>query len=685
MEPDFGGYATKFGVRCSDGRTITAEAFKHMDGAQIPLLWSHQHSTPENVLGHSILEWRPDGMYCKNFFNDTKAAEAAKLVVEHKDIDSMSIYANKLVERNLNVLHGDLIEVSLVHKGANPGARIDFVQIQHGYGDGATLETLADEAVIYTDAKIELQHAATTTKTFQDVYDSLDADQRELVNVMVSKALQDNAAQHSDDDKHAADGDGSKADKPDTSTEGDKKEPTTEGKDSVVEHSDKDGNMATRNVFDQNKKAIGDGTQNGGVLVHGGLTPEKYEELKHSVFDAFKKGATFKEAVESALSHDSYGITNIEVLFPDARTTENRPEWLTRRMGWVDGVIGGTAKLPFSQIKSMHADLTQDEARAKGYITGTLKKEQYFAITSRKTGPTTIYKKQKLDRDHIVDITDFDVVAWIWEDMKFMLREEIARAILVGDGREIDDPDKIDETSIRPIAYDDVFYTDVISIDANVSGQDMIDAVLRGRENYLGADLPTAYMTTSIMMDMLLQRNAFNERIYKSKTDLAAALLVRDIVEVPVMKDLMRDGAEVQMVLVNLSDYSVGSTKGGEITQFDDFDIDYNQYKYLIEGRMSGCLVHAKTAQVVVRGSGTLATPTIPTFNTSTGVATIPAVTGVVYKVQVAGDLGAVDTVLTAGAQTAIPSGHTAYIKAVPASGYYFPHNFDADWAFTRS
>lgn len=681
MEPDFGGYATKFGVKCSDGRTITAEAFKHMDGKQIPLLWSHQHNTPENVLGHSILEWRPDGMYAKAFLNETPAALAAKLVVEHKDIDAMSIYANRLVERNSQVLHGELIEVSLVHKGANPGARIDFVQIQHA--DGA-LDTLSDEAVIYTDEKIELTHAATTTKTFQDVYDSLDADQRELVNVMVARALQDNTAQHSDDDgKHAAD-------KPEdentagTSTEDEKKDTETEGKDSVVvEHSDKDGNMATRNVFENNKQVVVKGelvhNDEGKVISHSEL-----KTIAKNVFADFKKGVLFKEAV---LQHaGEFGITNIEVLFPDAKLIDNKPEWITRDMAWVNGVIGGTNKLPFSKVRSMHADLTQDEARAKGYIKGTLKKEQFFSITQRTTEPTTIYKKQRLNRDDIIDITDFDVVAWIWQEMRFMLLEEIARAILIGDGREIDDPDKISETNVRPIAYDDVFYTDVVTVPANVNGQDLIDAVLRARQYYKG-NAPTAYMTTSVMMDLLLTRNSISERSYKTKADLAAALLVQDIVEVPVMENAMRDGAEVQMILVNLRDYSVGSTRGGEITTFDDFDMDYNQFKYLIEGRMSGALSRAKTAQVVIRGTGTLinTTSVVPTFNNSTGVITIPTVTGVTYKTQAAGPLGAADTTLSAGAQTALTTGQSQSIKAVANTGYYFPHNYDQDWTFTKS
>ena len=684
MEPDFGGYATKFGVKCSDGRTITAEAFKHMDGKQIPLLWSHQHGTPENVLGHAILEWRPDGMYSKAYLNETPAALATKTIVQHKDIDAMSIYANKLVERNLQVLHGDLIEVSLVHKGANPGARIDFVQIQHGYGENSTLETLADEAVIYTDAKIELQHAA-TGPTYQEVFDSMTPEQQEVTLVMVKKALEEGGtAQHSDDGKHAATGD-DKPDKPDTSTEDDtKKDATTEDKDSVVEHSDKDGKMATRNVFEQNnKQAVVQGTlihnDEGKVLSHSDL-----KTIATNVFADLKKGGTFREAV---LAHaGEFGITNIEVLFPDAQLIDNKPEWLTRDMAWVNRVIGGTNKLPFSNIRSMHADLTQDDARAKGYIKGTLKKEQFFAITQRTTGPTTIYKKQRLNRDDIIDITGFDVVAWIWQEMRFMLLEEIARAILIGDGREIDDPDKISETNIRPIAYDDTFYTDVVTVAANISGQDMIDAVLRRRQYYKG-NAPTAFMTTSVLMDLLLVRNSIGERIYKTVADVAAALLVQDIVEVPVMENAMRDGAEVQMVLVNLRDYSVGSTRGGEVTTFDDFDIDYNQFKYLIEGRMSGALSKAKTAQVVIRGTGTLIVTTnvVPTFNDSTGVITIPTVTGVTYKTQVAGPLGAAGTTLSAGAQTALTAGQSQAIMAVASTGYYFPHNYDQDWTFTKS
>jgi hypothetical protein len=662
---DFGGYATKVGVKCSDGRTITSDAFKHMDGQEIPLVWQHMHDSPENVLGHAKLEHRAnDGVYAYCYFNNSKSALSTKELVEHGDVKSLSIYANQLVEKNKQVLHGELGEVSVVLKGANKGAKIDYVRVAHGDGD---VETLEDEAIITFD--IELEHAG-TAKTYQDVFNTLDEDQKALVEFMVSEALSSGKGSM----KQSADGDDKKAeeteDTDDKSDEDDKKENGATD-DEALEH--KENNTMTRNVFENNKddKGSGDDARTG-TLTHAQI---------QTLVDDGRKLGSFKEAV---LQHaDEYGITNIEILFPDAQAIDNKPEWITRRIEWVEGVLNATRKLPFSKIKSLAADLTHEEARAKGYIKATMKKDQFFAITKRETTPKTIYKKQKLDRDDIIDITDFDVVAWIWVEMNFMLREEIARAILVGDGREVDDEDKIDETKVRPIAFDDPFYTDVINVPANVDSIDLIEAVLRGRNNYKGTS-PTAYMTNAVMVDMLLSKDSLKRRYYNTKADLAAALGVNQIVEVPVLEGVQRDGAEVLMIIVNLSDYSVGSTRGGEITKFDDFDIDFNQYKYLIEGRMSGALTKYKSAQVVLRGTGTLATPTAPTFNSSTGVITIPTVTGVTYKTQGTGPLGADDTTLAAGAQTALTAGQTQSVKAVPNTGYYFPHNFDADWTFTR-
>lgn len=669
MDHDFGGYATKAGLKCSDGRTITPEAFKHMDNQQVPLVWQHMHDSPENVLGHALLKHRKDGVYAYCYFNDTDAGKSSKALVEHKDIKFLSIYANGLVEKNKSVLHGDIREVSLVLAGANPGARIDYVRVAHG--DGVDdVEILEDEAVIYHAQEIELSHA---TETYQDVFDTLTDKQRALFEVMLKQALE--SAQHSDIDDGKQDDKKSTGENTDDKNADDKNDDNKDGESDDkpdLEHKEKDETM-TRNVFENNDDKDGsDGDKRGGHLTHTQIA---------TIFEDAKKLGSFKE---SYLAHaDEYGITNIEVLFPDAQAIDTKPEWITRRMEWVEGVLNSTRKLPFSRIKSLSADLTHEEARAKGYIKATMKKEQFFTLSTRETTPKTIYKKQKLDRDDIIDITDFDVVAWLWVEMRFMLREEVARAILVGDGREIDDPDKIDETKIRPIAFDDPFYTDVITVPANVSSGDLVEAVLRGRNNYKG-NSPVAYMTNAVMVDMLLSKDSLKRRFYNTKADLAAALGVTEIVEVPILEGVQRDGAEVLMIITNLSDYAVGSTRGGEITTFDDFDIDFNQYKYLIETRMSGALTQHKRAQIVLRGSGTLATPTAPTFVPSTGVITIPTVTGVTYKTQDTGPLGAAGTTLAAGAQTALTSGQSQSVEAVPNTGYYFPHNFDADWTFTR-
>ena len=668
MDHDFGGYVTKAGLKCSDGRTITPEAFKHMDGKQVPLVWQHMHDSPENVLGHVLLEARDDGMYGKGFFNETNAGKSTKALVQHGDVKALSIYANQLVEKKKVVLHGEIRETSLVLAGANPGAKIDYVSVVHG--DGSETE-LDDEATITTGLSLELEHAA-GKKTYQDVYDTLTDEQRALFEVMLSKALGE--AKQSDEETE----DEEEGEKPDS--EGNKEGEGSESE--TLEHKEKDSTM-TRNVFENNQQGGtgGGASAKDGVLKHSELTIEHVK----AIWEDAKQLGSFKKALEHAVAEGGvlahaegdYGITNIEVLFPDAQAIDQRPEWITRKMEWVEGVLNGTRKLPFSRIKSLSADLTHEEARAKGYIKGNVKKEQFFSIAKRETTPKTIYKKQKLDRDDIIDITDFDVVAWLWIEMRFMLREEIARAILVGDGREIDDDDKIDETKIRPIAFDDPFYTDVVNVPANIGGNDLVEAVLRARHQYKGTN-PTAYMTTQVMMDMLLAKDKLGRRYWASKNELASALAVNQIVEVPVMEGVQRDGAEVLIIFVNLGDYAVGSTRGGEITTFDDFDIDLNQYKYLIEGRLSGALQNHKRAQIVLRGAGTEAIPTVPTFNASTGVVTIPTVTGVTYKNQ------ETEATLTAGPQTALAPGEELSVVAVPNAGYYFPHNYDADWTFLR-
>lgn len=645
---DFSGYASKAGLRCSDGRTILAHAFKEQDGMKVPLVWQHMHNDPENVLGHAYLENREDGVYAYGFFNDQPQAEIAKGLVKHGDIEALSIYANKLVQKGADVLHGAIKEVSLVLAGANPGAFIDNVNLAHG--DSYT--ELEDEAIIYSGLTLEHQdtqpnegdtvatqpqaepadvaHAAAPEMTVKDVFDSMSEEQQNVVYFMIGEALnQSNSMAQSDEDGE------------------------------YIQH-DQEGSEMTRNVFEQNGS-----TSEGPVLSHS--------DLQTIMADAQKTGSL----KESFLAHAvTYGIDNIDFLFPDAKNISNTPDFVKRRTDWVASVINGCRKSPFSRIKSMSADITADEARAKGYIKGNLKKEEFFAISRRVTTPTTIYKKQKLDRDDMIDITDLDVVAWLKAEMRLMLDEEIARAILIGDGREVDDEDKINESNIRPIAWDDEFYAHPVTVAANLSGDAIVEAILRSRSNYKGTGTPTFYTTESILTDLLLIKDKMGRRLYPTETELASALRVSSIVAVEVMETV----PDLIGVIVNLADYTVGADNGGNVSMFDDFDIDYNQYKYLIEGRMSGTLTKPKSALVIKRETGaTVVTPQVPTFNANTGVVTIPNQTGVVYK------NGDTDATLSSGAQTAIAAGATITIVAVPATGYAFPHNTDADWDFTRN
>lgn len=651
---DFSGYASKANLRCSDGRTILAHAFKEQDGMKVPLVWQHMHNEPDNVLGHAYLENREDGVYAYGFFNDEPQAKIAKGLVKHGDIEALSIYANKLVQKGADVLHGAIKEVSLVLAGANPGAFIDNVNLAHG--DSYT--ELEDEAIIYTGLNLEHQditpnegenvaettatnteavaHAAAAApeKTVKDVFDSMTEEQQNVVYFMIGEALNSSgsdALAQSDEDE-------------------------TEDH---IQH-DQEGSSMTRNVFEQN-----------------GSTTEKHvlshSELQSIVADAQKSGS-FKEAF---LAHAvTYGIDNIDFLFPDAKNVSSTPDFVKRRTEWVASVINGARKSPFSRIKSMSADITADEARAKGYIKGNLKKEEFFAISRRVTTPTTIYKKQKLDRDDMIDITDLDVVAWLKAEMRLMLDEEIARAILIGDGREVDDEDKINESNIRPIAWDDAFYAHPVTVDANLSGDAIVEAILRARSAYKGTGTPVFYTTESILTDLILIKDKMGRRLYATEAELASALRVSSIVAVEVMETV----PDLIGIIVNLADYTVGADNGGNVSMFDDFDIDYNQYKYLIEGRMSGALTKPKSALVVTREGGSESvTPQRPNFVASTGVVTIPNQTGVVYK---NGDTGAT---LSSGAQTAIAAGASVEIVAVAASGYSFPHNTDADWVFTRN
>jgi Caudovirus prohead serine protease/Phage capsid family len=571
--PDFSGYATKANLKCSDGRTIMPDAFKHQDKEVIPLVWQHGHNTPDNVLGHAILEHRDDGVYMYGYFNDTTQAKNALTLVQHKDIKSLSIYANELVEKSKNVLHGFIREVSLVLSGANPGALIDNITLAHADGEMVTLE---DEAIIYTG--LELSHADDDSSdppaeddekekkpTAQELFDALTPEQKAAAKKVVeaSKIEPKKEAVHSDEE--------------------------SESKLAHDETENKEGRRMSRNVFEsQNRKG-----EEKPVLTH--------DAIQGIVASAQKKGS-LKHAVEDyALEH---GIDNIDLLFPDARTVTSTPEFDSRRMEWVSSVINGTKHSPFSRIKSIVADITVDEARALGYVKGNLKKEEFFGLVKRTTTPTTIYKKQQLDRDDIVDITDFDVVTWLKSEMRLMLDEELARAILIGDGRTAG-PDKIidpagaqDAAGIRSILHDDPLYAAPVTVnlsDAGSSPSEVIDALITNMGLYKGSGSPTFYTTMPFITSLLLLKDTTGRRLYNSKSELANAMGLNDIVYVEVMEQ----EANLLGIVVNLKDYTVGADKGGEVNFFDDFDIDYNQYKYLYETRLSGALTKIRSALVV--------------------------------------------------------------------------------------
>ena len=562
---DFSGWATKANLKCSDGRVILKDAFIDNDGEKVPLVWNHQHNDPLNILGHALLENRDEGVYAYCKFNDTESGKNAKLLVEHGDVSALSIYANQLKQRGSNVLHGAIREVSLVLAGANPGAMIDSV-ISHG-------EESEEEGIIYTGEPLSLYHSDEETedekkdtnkqeekdmakeKTVKEVFDSMTEEQKEVVYFMLGEAAKDANDEETDDN---------------------------EEEDEEMKH----------NVFDQ------DDCQQENVLSHAAM---------ETIINDAKRFGSLKE---SFLAHaDDYGIESIDYLFPEAKSLNNPPEFINREMGWVKTVMAGVHHTPFSRIKSMFADITEDDARAKGYIKGKLKKEEVFSLLKRTTTPTTIYKKQKLDRDDVVDITDFDVVAWLKSEMRMMLDEEIARAILVGDGRLASSDDKINESNIRPIWTDAELYTinSVINVESNATGADkataFIDQAVRSMKNYKGSGSPTCFMTEDMLTECLLLKDTIGHRIYKTVNDVATAMRVSSIVTVPVMENLTRtvDGATHTLhgIIVNLNDYNVGADKGGAINMFDDFDIDYNQQKYLIETRCSGALIKPYSAIVI--------------------------------------------------------------------------------------
>jgi hypothetical protein len=681
--PDFTGYATRANVKCADGRVISSQAFKGADGVTVPLVWQHQHNSADNVLGHAILHHRDDGVWAEGFFNDTDQGKNARQLVQHKDIKALSIYANKLVQNGADVIHGIIREVSLVLSGANPGAFIDNVNLAHG--DGET--PVEDEAIIYMDDdSAQLVHASSATPTMPPT-------KAKLSKPPMPKATASDPDPDGDGDNDLFDPKDGGID-PDTATVQDvfntftpeqknvvyaligaamKQDDTGDGQNgSTINHQQEGDAPVSRNVFDQTDDTTV--KKPGATLSHSDV---------QEIFASAHKGGSLKAAVdEYAIAH---GIDDISVLFPYDQAVTDTPDWISRRMEWVAAVLAGTRKTPFSRIRSWTADLTLDEARAKGYVKANMKKEQYFAVAKRITTPQTIYKKQKLDRDDITDITDFDVVSWLQTEMRVMLDEELARAILVGDGREIDDPDKISPANVRPILGDDELYVTNLNVDlsdASSTADEIVDAIVTGMRYYRGSGNPIMYTTLPYLSKMLLAKDTLGRRLYATKVELAAAMGVSDIIPCEVLEQT----ADLIGIIVNLADYTVGADKGGEVSMFDFFDIDYNQFKYLMETRVSGAMTKYKGALTVTEVTGVggmLPNPTAPSFVASTGVVTIPTTTHVTYVVH--DDTDDTDgSALTAGAQTAIAEGTSVHIRALPASTYAFADDANQDWTFTR-
>lgn len=578
---DFSGWATRNDLKCSDGRVIRRDAFKHDDGIKVPLVWNHQHNDPRNVLGHAWLENRPEGVYTYGFFNDSESGEIGKILVKHGDICALSIYANQLQQRGCDVLHGEIREVSLVHAGANPGAFIDSM-LKHG-------EDSDDEAIIYTGMPLYLSHSdadkqedkadngekketsekkddpekktdSDEEKTVADVINSMTEEQKNVMYAMIGQAMDDQG------------------------------ESDPESEDNNDDDSKGGTNTMKHNVFDK------DDRQKENVLIHSDGSEVSSEEIS-TIFGDIKRYGSLKDSV---LAH---GIDNVDYLFPDAQTLANTPEFIQRDTGWVKKVMSGVHHTPFSRIKSIFADITEDDARAKGYFKGKLKKEEVFGLLKRTTTPTTVYKKQKMDRDDVVDITDFDVVAWLKSEMRMMLDEELARAYLIGDGRLASSDDKINEQNIRPIFKDEELYTiqATVSVQSSATEDDkareFIRTAIKARKNYKGSGQPTLYTTEDILTDCLLLTDTTGRDLYADVAQLAKKLRVKEIVTVPVMEGVNgKNGGALMGIIVNLADYNVGADRGGAVNMFDDFDIDYNQQKYLIETRCSGALIKPYSA-----------------------------------------------------------------------------------------
>ena len=582
MKADFEGWVTKNNVVCGDGLVIKENAFAHNDRQTVPLVYNHNHDSIDNVLGYCELENRREGVWGRAYLNDTESGEIAKKIVKHGDVKAFSIYANSLKKNGNNLLHGDIKEVSLVLAGCNPGAHIKYVDMAHGEngeheeaifsfiddpednGNDETIEhsdeSKTEETIAHSDDKKEESKVAEETKEtgnksikdlFQGAMNKLSEEEQQAIYAVVGMALNDD-------------------------------ESDNEGENESMKH----------NVFDNDEK------QEGTVLSH---------EAEGIIIGDAKRYGTMKESV---IAHsEEYGIDGIEWLFPEVHNMNTQPEFIKRDTTWVDDVFNGAHKVPWTRIKSVFADITEDDARAKGYMKGNYKKEEVFSLLKRTTQPCTIYKKQKMDRDDVVDITDFDVISWIKTEMRMMLNEEIARAILLGDGRLASSDDKIDENCIRPIYKDEAFYSikNKVAFAADdtdaIKTKKIIDSIIRSRKFYKGSGNPTLFTTEDFVTDVLLLEDGIGHKLYKSVAEVATALRVSKIVTVEVMEGVSREENGVNLdlvgIIVNMKDYSVGSDKGGSVNMFEDFDIDYNQQKYLIETRCSGSLTKPFSAIVV--------------------------------------------------------------------------------------
>ncbi len=558
-EYDFAGWATKYGIECSDGRTIKHGAFALNDGDTLPLVWQHGHNDPGNVLGNVTLEHRDEGVYAYGLFNKTGQADTTRELLKHGDVNALSIYATNLDQRGNTVVHGQLREVSIVLKGANPGALIDNIALQHA--DGSFTES-ESEAVIYGEPTEFLMHESDDddSETVIDVIDSMNEKQKEVLFHMLGAAVE---AAKSDD----------------TNTSTDVAQSATEG----------EADMA--NVFEK----AADKTQPAELM---------HADMDQVIQSAIHSGGKLKDAV---LAHaDTYGIKDISVLFPDAQVLKQQPDFIKRDTGWVSPFLGAIHKSPFSRIKCVHADITEDEARARGYITGTQKKDEVFKLLKRVITPQTIYKKQKFDRDDLIDIK-WDIIPWVRQEMRLMIEEELARAVLIGDGRDILSPDKIKDDNIKAVWTDADLYSHKVLVSTATNDLSLVEAMIRARKHYKGTGTPTLYTTADVLTDLLLIKDKMDRYVFESEQSLAARLRVSSIVTVEVMEGASRqvEAATRNLVgiMLNPTDYTLGADQGGQLTSFDDFDIDFNQHKYLLETRVSGMLTVPKSALVFERAA----------------------------------------------------------------------------------